>query len=109
MNKEGRRMVRASLNERATRSSIRHSTLDIPHSALAVAAHPDDIEFVMAGTLLLLADAGWRIHYLNLSSGNLGSTRMGSAATARARRHEAATAAKALGAVWHPPFCRDVE
>jgi LmbE family N-acetylglucosaminyl deacetylase len=34
---------------------------------------------------------------------------MGSAATARARRHEAATAAKALGAVWHPPFCRDVE
>ena len=27
--------------------------------ALAVAAHPDDIEFMMAGTLLRLADAGW--------------------------------------------------
>ena len=41
--------------------------------ALAIAAHPDDIEFVMAGTLLLLREAGWEIHYLNLSSGNLGS------------------------------------
>ena len=63
----------------------------------------------MAGTLLLLKDAGWRIHYLNLSSGNLGSTRMNSARTARVRRREAALAAKSLGAVWHPPFCRDVE
>jgi N-acetylglucosamine malate deacetylase 1 len=31
-------------------------------AALATIAHPDDIEFVAAGTLLLLRDAGWRIH-----------------------------------------------
>ena len=43
-------------------------------SAIAIAAHPDDIEFYMAGTLLLLKQAGWKIHYLNLSSGNCGST-----------------------------------
>ena len=38
-------------------------------SALAVFAHPDDIEFCAAGTLLLLAEQGWNIHYFNLSSG----------------------------------------
>ena len=27
-------------------------------SAIAIAAHPDDIEFQMAGTLLLLKEAG---------------------------------------------------
>jgi N-acetylglucosamine malate deacetylase 1 len=101
-------MMRASASKRA--SNIQDSAFGIRHSvALAVAAHPDDIEFVMAGTLLLLADNGWRIHYLNLSSGNLGSTRMNPAQTARVRRREAAGAAKSLGAVWHPPFCRDVE
>ena len=28
-------------------------------TAIAIAAHPDDIEFVMAGTLLLLKERGW--------------------------------------------------
>src|SRR5688500_13174356 len=78
-------------------------------TALAIAAHPDDIEFVMAGTLLLLGDAGWELHYLNLSTGNLGSTTMTPARTARIRRAEARTAAKRLGATRHPPFCNDQE
>lgn len=77
--------------------------------ALAIAAHPDDIEFYMAGTLRLLHDAGWETHYLNLSSGNLGSVDRGPAATARIRRREARAAAEVLGAVWHPPFCNDLE
>lgn len=77
-------------------------------SALAIAAHPDDIEFVMAGTLLLLRDAGWEIHYLNISTGNLGSTVMSAAETARVRRKEAQAAAKLLGAKWHAPFCDDL-
>jgi LmbE family N-acetylglucosaminyl deacetylase len=78
-------------------------------AALAIAAHPDDIEFVMAGTLLLLRDAGWAIHYLNLSAGNLGSMTMPAAQTARVRRREAQAAAQTLGAKWHAPFCRDLE
>ena len=77
-------------------------------SALAIAAHPDDIEFVMAGTLLLLKEDGWDIHYLNLSSGNLGSTTMTAAETARVRRQEAKAAARVLGAKWHAPFCNDL-
>src|SRR4051812_7370276 len=52
---------------------------------LAIAAHPDDIEFMMAGTLLLLRDAGWDTHYLNVSSGNLGSLTLTPSETARIR------------------------
>ena len=75
---------------------------------LAIGAHPDDIEFVMSGTLLLLRDAGWTTHYLNLSTGNLGSLSMSAAQTARVRRREARAAAEALGAVWHPPLFDDL-
>jgi LmbE family N-acetylglucosaminyl deacetylase len=81
----------------------------VAQRALAIAAHPDDIEFVMAGTLLLLRDAGWRTHYLNLSTGNLGSLSMSASQTARVRRREARAAAEALGAVWHPPLFDDLE
>ena len=63
----------------------------------------------MAGTLLLLGDAGWETHCLNLSTGNLGSSSMAAAETVRVRRREAMAAAKVLGAVWHPPFCNDLE
>ena len=77
-------------------------------AALAIAAHPDDIEFVMAGTLLLLREAGWETHYVNVSTGNMGSTVMSAAQTARVRRKEAQAAAKALGAKWHAPFCDDL-
>jgi LmbE family N-acetylglucosaminyl deacetylase len=77
--------------------------------AFAIAAHPDDIEFVMAGTLLLLGAAGWELHYLNLSTGNLGSTTMTPARTARVRRGEAQAAAALLDATWHAPICNDLE
>jgi N-acetylglucosamine malate deacetylase 1 len=63
----------------------------------------------MAGTLLLLRDAGWQIHYMNVSSGNLGSMRMSSPQTVRVRRREAKASATLLGAVWHAPICDDLE
>jgi LmbE family N-acetylglucosaminyl deacetylase len=63
----------------------------------------------MAGTLLLLRDAGWQIHYMNVASGNLGSMRLPPAETARVRRREAQNAAKVLGATWHSPICDDLE
>jgi len=78
-------------------------------SAIAIAAHPDDIEFCMAGTLLLLKSAGWEIHCLNLSTGNCGSMTMSAAKTRATRRAEARRAAKILGAHWHPPICDDLE
>ncbi|MGV3756557.1 MAG: PIG-L deacetylase family protein [Verrucomicrobiota bacterium] len=78
-------------------------------TAIAIAAHPDDIEFVMAGTLLQLKAAGWEIHYLNLSTGNCGSLEYSPAKTAKVRRKEAQNAAKILGAQWHAPMCDDLE
>jgi LmbE family N-acetylglucosaminyl deacetylase len=77
--------------------------------AFAIGAHPDDIEFVMAGTLILLREAGWEIHTLNLANGNLGSLILSPAQTARVRRREARAGAKAIDAVWHPPICNDLE
>ena len=44
--------------------------------AFAIAAHPDDIEFLMAGTLVLLRDAGYEIHYMNVANGACGSVNM---------------------------------
>ena len=78
-------------------------------TAIAIAAHPDDIEFKMAGTLLLLKKAGWDIHCFNLCNGNGGSTVHGSEDTAAIRRQEAQAAAAILGAFWHPPIARDLE
>lgn len=77
-------------------------------AVLALFAHPDDIEFRAAGTLLLLRERGWDAHYCNVSRGNLGSSTMSSVRTATVRRKEAQAAAKALGATWHPPFCNDL-
>ena len=78
-------------------------------TALAIAAHPDDIELKMAGTLLLLKSAGWDIHYFNLSSGNGGSLEHNEEETESIRADEARDAAAILGATWHPPIARDLE
>ena len=77
--------------------------------AIAIAAHPDDIEFMMAGTLLLLREAGWETHCLNISSGNCGSVSLSAEEIEAKRLSEAREAAAILGATFHPPFSRDLE
>lgn len=81
----------------------------VPGIVLAVGAHPDDIEFGMAGTLLLLRGGGWEVHYLNLGNGCCGGQKHGPEELSRIRLGEAKRAAKALGARFHPPFCNDLE
>ena len=61
--------------------------------AFAVAAHPDDIEFHMAGTLILLGQAGYELHYLNIANGSCGTTQYGREEIIRIRRDEAMAAA----------------
>lgn len=78
-------------------------------AVLAIAAHPDDIEFLMAGTLLRLQAAGWETHYFNVSTGNCGSATIPAARLRTMRRREARDAARILGAVWHPPIADDLE
>src|SRR5712691_5794055 len=77
--------------------------------AIAIGAHPDDIEFYMAGTLLMLKKAGYQIHYFNVSSGNCGSVEYNSAAIRSIRNTEARAAAKILGAHFHPGLAEDLE
>ncbi len=78
-------------------------------TALALFAHPDDIEFVAAGTLLMLQARGWQIHYMNLCNGNGGSLEMDAEETARKRLEEAQEAARILNATFHAPICNDLE
>jgi LmbE family N-acetylglucosaminyl deacetylase len=47
--------------------------LPVPASALAVGAHPDDIEFGCGATLAKWAAAGCRVHHLILTDGSKGS------------------------------------
>jgi len=77
--------------------------------AIAIGAHPDDIEFYMAGTLLLLKQAAYETHYLTLASGNCGSAEYSGAMTASIRNTEARAAAKILGATFHPCITDDLE
>lgn len=44
----------------------------IPESAMAIVAHPDDIEFSCSGTLARWAQAGARISYVLCTSGDVG-------------------------------------
>lgn len=78
-------------------------------SALAIFAHPDDIEFVAGGTLLQLQKRGWDIHYMNLCNGNCGSVEMDAETTARKRLAEAQEAARVLGAKFYAPISNDME
>ena len=75
---------------------------------LAVAAHPDDIEFLMSGTLLRLADAGYELHYWNIANGCCGSNVMDREETAKVRREEAQASARRMNALFHESLCDDL-
>ena len=47
--------------------------LAVPASALAIGAHPDDIEFGGGGTLAKWADAGCVVHHLICTDGSKGT------------------------------------
>ncbi len=78
-------------------------------SALAIGAHPDDIEFMMAGTLILLKQAGWSVHYMNLCDGSCGSLKENAAAVAARRARESAEACRLLEAAHYPSLVPDLQ
>jgi len=78
-------------------------------AVLAIAAHPDDIELMMAGTLALLGRAGYELHLMNVADGSCGSMGEDATSTARRRLNEAKASAEILGATLHPPIARDLE
>lgn len=68
---------------------------------LAVGAHPDDIEFICSGALLLLKEAGCEIHVATLTLGDCGSAEHPAAEIQRIRRAEAERSCEILGARYH--------
>lgn len=72
--------------------------LPVPDSALAVGAHPDDIEFGCGATLAKWAAAGCRIYHLVLTDGSKGSWDPGcdQAELMARRRQECRSAAEVL-------------
>jgi LmbE family N-acetylglucosaminyl deacetylase len=78
-------------------------------TAIAIGAHPDDIEFYMAGTLVLLRRAGWETHYLSVANGCCGSQQYNTRRLRLIRRAEAKRAAKIVGAHYHESLCNDLE
>lgn len=76
---------------------------------LAAAAHPDDIEFMMAGTLLRLKDAGCDIHLWNLANGCCGSQDLSRQETITCRWQEAQASAALAAGTCHPPLFEDLE
>lgn len=70
--------------------------------ALAVLAHPDDAEFLCAGTLLRLhAEHGWTVHVATMTAGDCGSAEHTPDDIARLRRAEGAAACRAVGFTYH--------
>lgn len=65
---------------------------------LAIHAHPDDIETLGAGALVLLAAVGHAVTLATLTAGEGGSTETSPDETARIRKAEAAAAAALIGA-----------
>jgi LmbE family N-acetylglucosaminyl deacetylase len=60
-------------------------------------AHPDDVEFLCAGTLRLLVEQGWELRCVTLSGGDMGAPGGTREAVREVRLGEAETAARVLG------------
>jgi len=76
---------------------------------MAIAAHPDDIEFGMSGTLILLAKADCEIHYMNIANGSCGTKEHDVETIKAIRLQEAINAAQHIGAIFHTPLVPDFE
>ncbi|MEI6168671.1 MAG: PIG-L deacetylase family protein [bacterium] len=68
---------------------------------LAFGCHPDDIEFMAAGTLALLAERGYEVHLATMTGGEVGSPTLSREAIKAKRLGEAAAAAKVLNGKYH--------
>src|SRR5437899_539207 len=76
--------------------------------ALCLMAHPDDCEFLAAGTLALLRQRGWQVHIATATAGDAGTTSQTPLAIAAQRRKEATAAAALIGAEYHCLELRDL-
>jgi LmbE family N-acetylglucosaminyl deacetylase len=77
---------------------------------LSVLAHPDDAEFLCAGTMARLSqEQGWQVHIASMTPGDCGSAELPAEEIARIRRAEGSQAAALLGATYYCLEERDLQ
>ncbi len=70
-------------------------------TVLCIEAHPDDAEFLCAGTLALLRERGWQVHIASVTPGDCGTVQYSREEISRIRKAEAAKAAAVLEGTYH--------
>ena len=70
-------------------------------TVLCIEAHPDDAEFLCAGTLALLRGCGWQVHIASVTPGDCGTVQYSRKEISRIRKTEAAKAAAILDGAYH--------
>ncbi len=65
---------------------------------LAIVSHPDDVEFLCAGTLALLRKNGWEVYITTMTAGDCGSKELNKEEISAVRKQEATNAAKLINA-----------
>ncbi|HLF33612.1 MAG TPA: PIG-L family deacetylase [Cyclobacteriaceae bacterium] len=68
---------------------------------LGIFAHPDDAEFMCAGTLALLKDSGWTVHIATMARGDKGTVELTREEISMVRKAEAVKAAGILDGIYH--------
>jgi LmbE family N-acetylglucosaminyl deacetylase len=93
------------------KTTILSSDLEVPSVALAIGAHPDDIEFGCGGTLAKWAASGCIVHHLVLTDGSKGTWNPDTDTTAliAQRQIEQREAARRLGAQGEVVFMHQVD
>ena len=79
------------------------------HRILAFGCHPDDVEFICAGTLILLAQQGHEVHIAIMAGGDVGSPTLSRKEIRDLRLKEAQAAAAVIGAGFHFAGGEDLE
>jgi LmbE family N-acetylglucosaminyl deacetylase len=71
------------------------------NTALAFLAHPDDAEILCGGTLIRLAEKGWKVHIATVTAGDCGTMLENRFDISSIRTTEATKAAAMIGGVYH--------
>jgi LmbE family N-acetylglucosaminyl deacetylase len=80
----------------------------VKKTALSFLAHPDDAEFLCAGTLVRLREAGWEVHIATATAGDGGTMTQDKWSISATRTAEGRAAAELIGATYHCLDERDI-
>ncbi len=75
---------------------------------IAILSHPDDVEFMCAGTLSLFRKQGWEVYIATMTPGDKGSTVHTREEISEIRTEEARKSAEIIGASYHLVGLEDV-